>query len=308
MDPSVAIATTPPPPTTQTVCAVVVTYHPDSGLLRRVEKVTQQVAQMVIVDNGSPASFIGQIVEVSDKLGIHLILNASNEGVARALNTGAQWAASRGFRWVLTLDQDTAVAPDMIDSLAEAFRCYPLQERLAVIGSNYRDKVTGRVLSDDVIGPNSSPGREMITVLTSGSLVSVDAFQAIGGFREDFFVDCVDHEYCLRARANGFRVLMTSKPVMEHGIGYLREHRLLWKRVGTSNHSPLRQYFMTRNTLILAREYIGKEPRWVFVSLWAWVKSIALVLLFEEERIPKIENIIRGCIDGVLGRTSILGS
>jgi rhamnosyltransferase len=308
MEPAMAIETTPPPPVAQTICAVIVTYHPDSDLFDRIERVAKQVAQTVIVDNGSPGSCIEQIRKVADKLAMHLILNASNEGIACALNEGARWAVSRGYRWVLTLDQDTVVAPDMIDSLAEVFRCYPFPERLAVIGSNYRHKANGRVLCDDMIGSNGSPGREMKTVLTSGSLVSADAFQAIGGFRDEFFIDCVDHEYCLRARAHGFNIMMTSKPVMEHGLGYLTEHRLLWRKVGTSNHSPARRYFMTRNTLILAREYIGTEPQWILRYLWASVKSILLVCLFEKERIPKVKNIIRGCIDGILGRTSILGS
>ena len=290
----------------ETVCAVVVTYYPDSGLFGRIEKVVKQVGQTVIVDNGSPESCLEQIREVADKFAthLHLVLNPSNEGVASALNTGTRWAASQGYRWVLTLDQDTTVAPNMIASLEEVARCYPLPESLAVIGSNYRDKTNGRVLCDDAIGSDSSPGREVTVVLTSGSLVSVRAFQTIGGFRDDFFIDCVDFEYCLRARARGFHIALTSKPVMEHGIGSLIEHRFLWRRVGTSNHSPSRQYFLARNSVLLGREYIDREPRWILKYLWLWAKSIVLVCLFEKERVQKAKNIIRGCVDGFLGRTS----
>jgi rhamnosyltransferase len=306
MEACVAIEMTPPPPVEQTVCAVIVTYYPDAGLSSRVERVAKQVSQTVIVDNGSPKACIERIKTIANELGTHLILNSSNEGIACALNAGARWAAFRGYRWVLTLDQDTAVAPDMIDTLSEVFRWYPVPERLAIIGSNYTDKATGRLPCDErtKFKFNGSPGREMISVLTSGSLVSVDAYQVIGGFRDEFFIDCVDHEYCLRARAHGFNVLMTSKPVMEHGIGRLTEHQLLWRRVGTSNHSPIRQYFLARNSLILAREYIGKEPRWILGYLWLWAKLILLVLMFEEERILKMGNFIRGCVDGLLGRTS----
>ncbi len=136
--------------------------------------------------------------------------------------------------------KDTQVAPDMVDSLTEAFRWYSFPERVAVIGSNYRDKATGKIL-DEGSCRMASPAREMVAVLTSGSLVSVDALRAVGGFRDEFFIDCVDFEYCLRARSTGFHVLVTCKPVMEHGIGHPSGHRLLWKTFGTSNHSPLRQ-------------------------------------------------------------------
>jgi len=278
-----------------------VTYYPDLGLVDRIERVTKQVAQTVIVDNGSSEAHIEQIRKIAIRWPLYMILNATNEGIARALNAGAQWAASQGYRWILTLDQDTVVSPDMLGSMVETFRSCPYPDRLAVIGSNYRDKVTGRVLSE-VIGSKSSTDIE--TVLTSGSLISIDAFEVIGGFRDEFFIDCVDHEYCLNARAHGFHIVLTPKPVMEHGIGHTTEHRLLWKTVATSNHSPARQYFITRNTLIMAQEYIGKEPRWVLRYLWAWMKSILRMCLFEEKRIAKMKQIVRGFHDGVLKRTN----
>ena len=300
--PSVATLIMPPQPVAQTICAVVVTYYPDPGIADRIEKIRKQVGQTVIVDNGSPSSSVEEIKQIGEQPGVHLILNASNQGIARALNAGARWAASQGYRWVLTLDQDTAVGPEMVDSLSGVFRSYPFSERVAVIGSNYRHKVTGKVWLDE----GSSPAREMKTVLTSGSLVSVDAFEAIGGFRDDFFIDCVDHEYCLRARARGYRILMTSKPVMEHGMGFLTEHRLLGRKFGTSNHSPLRRYFVARNSVILVREFLSTEPEWVLWYLWMYAKSILLICLFEGERISKVKNTIRGCIDGILGRTRIV--
>jgi rhamnosyltransferase len=295
------------PPTTQTICAVVVTYHPDSGLADRIEKITRQVGQTVIVDNGSRSSCVEQIREVVERLGIHLIPNASNEGMACALNTGVRWAASQGYKWVLTLDQDTEVAPDMVDSIAEVFESYPSPERAAVIGSNYRHKGSGKVWYSEPIGHNLSPWREIETVLTSGSLISIEVFEAIGGFRDDFFVDCVDQEYCLRARAHGYRVLMTSKPVMIHGMGFPTEHRLLGRKFGTSNHSPLRRYFVARNSVILVREYLRAEPQWLFWYLWTYAKSMVLICLFEDQRILKVKSTFRGFIDGILGRRSPVG-
>ncbi len=302
---SIASDSAIPLPAVKTVCAIVVTYHPDSGFADRMERVAKQVGQIVIVDNRSQGESVERIQEVAERLRIHLISNACNEGIARALNTGVRWAASQGYRWVLTLDQDTSVAEDMVSSLAGVFRSYPFPRQVAVIGSNYRDRVSGRTLCDDPIQPGGFCGREVKTVFTSGSLVSVDSFTFIGGFREDFFVDCVDHEYCLRARSHGYRILMTAKPVMEHDLGVQSQHRLLWKRFHTSNHSTFRRYFMARNTTILVREYTIAEPVWILQCLWTFAKSMLLVCLFETHRIAKVKGTIRGCIDGILGRTVI---
>jgi rhamnosyltransferase len=304
--PSASLHTEPSRAVAETICAVFVTYFPDEGLLGRVGRVAAQVLQTVIVDNGSSLSCIEQLKRIADSPAIHLILNPRNEGLAAGLNTGIHWAASRGFQWALTLDQDTTVAPDMIETLAALVNCYSAPERLAVVGSNYRHKVNGTLFHETVTGANDFPGREMASVLTSGSLVSINVFQAIGRFREDFFVDCVDHEYCLRARSRGFHVVLTSKPVMEHSIGHVTGHRLLWRTVNTSNHPPVRRYFTIRNMLILTKEYFAKEPRWIVYALWGLIKSVILICFFEKDRMTKLRYILQGCIDGVLGRTGPL--
>jgi rhamnosyltransferase len=302
---TVATDTAAPLPSPRTVCAVVVTYHPDSGFGDRMERVAKQVDQIVVVDNRSQGESVARIQEAVERLGIHLIPNASNEGIARALNTGVRWASSQGYRWVLTLDQDTLAASDMVSSLADVFRNYPVPQQVAVIGSNYQDKLSKPTSSENPIEHGVFRGREMKTVMTSGSLVSVDAFTSTGGFRDDFFIDCVDHEYCLRARRRGYRVLITTKPVMEHGPGAPSEHRLLWKKFPVSNHSVLRRYFMARNTTILVREFAIAEPGWIFHYLWDSAKSLFLLCLFETHRMAKLKASIRGFVDGVLGRVSI---
>ena len=294
----------PKSPEFQATCAVVVTYHPDPGLFDRLKILSPQVHSTVIVDNGSSDQTVQCLREIASSLGSHLILNSRNEGVARALNRGAGWAVAQGYSWMLMLDQDTTVSPTIVASLAEIFLRDPSSGNLAIIGSNYTDKATGE-LKTEFGQAGVVPAQEMVSVLTSGSLLSLAAYQAVGPFRDDFFIDCVDHEYCLRARSRGFRVVMTSHAVMTHGIGHLTRHRFLWKTVGTSNHEPARQYFMSRNTWILAREYLINEPRWIFGYLWAWVKSIVVICLFERSRFKKLKNITYGCIDGLLGRTKM---
>jgi rhamnosyltransferase len=292
-------------PARDVVCAIVVTFNPDSDLCSRLERIARQLPRVVIVDNCSTAPCVVQLTKSADQLGIHLILNSSNMGIARALNQGVRWAAEQGFGWVLALDQDTIIAPEMVESLGRVYRASTSPAAIAVIGSNFR-RPGNATPFHNFTNLNGAFGREVKTVITSGSLMSLDVFHAIGGFRDDFFIDSVDLEYCLRARAHGFRVMMSSVPLMDHSIGRVSDHRLPWKNTGTSNHPPWRHYFMARNTMILAREYISKEPSWVLSSLWSRVKSILLVLFFERERLPKIRYFALGLIDGVLGRTNKL--
>jgi rhamnosyltransferase len=291
-------------PTAENTCALIVTYHPDIHLAARIEKILPQVHRIVVVDNGSSPSCVQPLRDLADQSGVHLISNPRNEGLARALNEGTQWAADNAYQWVLQLDQDTTVEPDMLDSLAQVFRQDRAPQSIAIIGANYIDKVTGKP------GAALSPfiATDEVAVLTSGSLLSLNAFRALGGFRDDFFIDCVDFEYCLRARAHGFRVVMTSRPVMTHGVGHLTQHRFLGTSVSAANHSPERRYFISRNSLIIARQYLLQEPRWILKYLSSLLKLVVIICLFEKARFAKLRYIFRGCVDGLLGRMGGLPS
>jgi rhamnosyltransferase len=285
-------------PTSSTTCAVVVTYHPSEDLFDRINRVTEQVDRAVIVDNGSPTSCIEWLKAAADGRRVHLILNRRNEGVAHALNQGAKWAADQGYAWAFTLDQDTLIDEDALKSLFAVHEAFPQNEELAVIGSNYTDPRTGRPL----LRPNTrrrSPWKEEKTVITSGSLLSLSAYSAIGPFREEFFIDCVDFEYCLRARSRSFRVVLACRPSMQHVIGATTMHTVLRKTTGTSNHIPTRRYYMTRNLLVLVREYLTTEPAWVLSSLSTHLKSTVAMLLFEDHKLFKLKYLVMGMMDGL---------
>jgi rhamnosyltransferase len=290
-------------PTREAICAVIVTRDPDAGLFSRMEKVRTQVHRAVLVDNGSEDLCVSRLSEVATSLKVHLIVNSANQGVARGLNQGARYAKEQHYRWILTLDQDTSVDADMVDSLIAVYHQIPDKTRLAVIGSNYTNSINGRLAVANPDGSHSW-GKEVKAVITSGSLISLNALYEVGGFRDEFFIDCVDSEYCLRARSKGFRIALSSRPLMQHRIGDLTEHHLPWKTTGTTNHTPQRQYFMTRNTVILACEYLGREPRWVLSTLWSRMKSLLLICLFEKERFQKLSHALMGALDGIRKKTN----
>jgi rhamnosyltransferase len=293
-------------PSRESVCAVIVTHNPDAGFLSRVERVRPQVTEVVIVDNGSAEPALGEIRQLENQSRVHLILNQINQGIAHALNRGAQWAASKGHRWILTLDQDTVVASGMVGALAEVYRALPDPQRVAVIGSNYTHRENGKLATKAEC--EASPGAaEVQAVITSGSLIPLSVLEEIGGFREEFFVDCVDVDYCLRARSRGFRVLRTSAPLMLHSVGNLSEHRLLWKQMATTNHSPWRRYLQVRNTVILAREYFGRDPALVLSALGARSQAMLRVCLFETQRLRKLGYCWLGVVDGVRGKMNRFG-
>ena len=280
------------------ICSVIVTYHPDAGVPDRIKHLRDQVGKVVVVDNNSGIVELSALKQLSLELGVHLICNNENLGVGAALNQGVRWAAEQGYALILTLDQDTVIANDMVATLGAVYENFPEKQKLAVIGSNYADPNSGRLFWTPSQG-NHCAWQEVRTVITSGSLVSAAAYLTIGPFREEFFIDCIDLEYCLRARSRGFKVVLARRPLMKHPIGATTMHSLFWKRTGTSNHLSVRRYYMTRNHVVLVREYLRKEPRWALATLYSRLKSTILMCLFEENRFSKLGYTAMGFLDGL---------
>ena len=283
------------------VCAIVVTYHPDAALPARLRGVSPQVGKTVIVDNGSSDAERGMLREAAADPGIELVFNGENLGLARALNIGIQRAATLGYSWVLLLDQDTRVELDMVRTLLAIHDSFPDRERLAVLGSNFSDATERRT---DAVGHESldEHWQEVERVITSGSLLPLEAHFAVGPFREEFFIDYVDEEYCLRAKAKGYRIIKSRKHLMSHAIGSPTVHKIFGTGKWTTNHAPDRRYYIARNNTVLLREYGNyRAGMWAWKSFRRCLRQCKRIALYEDLKTRKIAAVIHGLWDGIRG-------
>jgi rhamnosyltransferase len=282
------------------VCAIAVTYHPDPELPARLGLILPQVGALMIVDNGSGEAGIRMLRELAAHPSITVVLNSENLGIARALNIGIQRAAALGFRWVLLLDQDSRVDGDMVRELIAVQAAFPERDKLAVVGSGFLDPNKG----SGEAGHESpaDPWDEVESVITSGSLIPLATHAAVGPFREEFFIDYVDIDYCLRARAKGYRVIKTRKPIMSHAIGAYTQHSVLWTHKWTTNHSPDRRYYIARNDTVLLREYGNYVlGLWALKSFSRCLRLCKRIALYEQLKSDKIGAVAQGWWDGIRG-------
>jgi len=286
-------------PRSQSVASVIVTYHPDPEFPARLERVVGQVGRVILVDNDSAPPIRIALRRLASEA-VDLIENERNEGIARALNQGMARASALGFFWVLTLDQDSEVDPDLIQGLRSIYARCPKRDRVGIIQSNARSKHSGQVA---VRCKESAPGFvEAKTVITSGSLVALSAYKTVGPFREDFYIEGVDLEYCLRLRRHGFKILLSCRPLMVHAAGRMEEHRLFRRTVVVANHAPWRYYYMAHNLARIVAMYFRFEPIWVFSAMVNFAKVLVKLMLFEDRRLDKIRYIAAGIWDAVTGR------
>ena len=279
------------------VCAVVVAYYPGTDFQNGLDNILHQVDVLVVVDNTSDGPFKKALeARLADVKGIHFVANPTNLGVAAALNQGLNKASQLGCDWLLTLDQDSRCYPDMVQTLLSVkAACVPPP---TVIGGNYLDTRNKRMKV-----PLGTVGEffDQKTVITSGCLVEVSSAQSIGGFREDYFIDQLDHEFCLRVRGHGGRVVISRKPVMEHSVG---EADGAWLPLlgYLPNHSVIRKYYVARNSLVTIARYWRTEPDWCLRRLIRLTLGFLLLATLERQSLAKVRAFAAGVADAVMGR------
>lgn len=285
----------PPAPSEMNVCAVVVAYFPDEGFEARLQTILPQVAKLVVVDNTPDAiSLSPDLIEAWGER-LHCIANHANRGVATALNQGLEHALRQGYPWVLTLDQDTQCYPNMLAILGKVYEnCSP---RPAVIGSNYLDPRNHK----PKVPTQGNDCLEQKTVITSGSLVNAKIAHLIGGFREDYFIDQVDHEFCLRLQTQGCRVVISREPVMAHSVGHPGGVNVPLLGI-LPNHPPLRKYYIARNTVVTISAYWRQEPEWCLRRFVRLILGLGHMAVLEQNRLAKVRAFSAGIADGIFHR------
>jgi len=285
-------------PNINNICAIVITYHPDKELYGRIERIVSQVNKVIIVDNGSSKACIEMLKRISSDLGVYLVLNNNNMGVATALNNGFDFVnnCDYSYEWCLTMDQDTILYPHMVQNLIKAYKDCPFREEVGIIGSNYEEHATGRILFNNK--KENKSWAEVEHLPTSGCLTSIPIFKFVGRFRDDLFIDYVDTEYCMRLKEYGFRVLISPNVNMKHPLGnykFDKLYKFLFGRDMITNYPPIRHYYWTRNGIILIRERFWKNMKWAIKELYyLMIRRVMIVLLFEDLKIKKIRNIFLG--------------
>jgi rhamnosyltransferase len=297
------------------IFAVVVTYLPQvQPLVDLLTVLAPQVTRILVVDNTSMDD--DRVDSLCQKLhfpNVELTRLGSNFGIAKAFNIGIEAAISEGATHVLLSDQDSQPSFDMVSGLVRAeIELKKSGVPLAAIGPSFTNINSGDLFPFlvDVKGSlffgrrSASPEHphiEALTLISSGTLISVAAIKAIGLMREDFFIDSVDTEWCYRARALGYRLYGTAWATMLHRMGdsSLRVWYFGWFRANA--YSPLRVYYQIRNLVRL--HYLGyKGIRWRIRNIWSILGIFYFHVLYGKNRLEALRMAFRGLSDAFGGR------
>jgi rhamnosyltransferase len=277
------------------VLAVVPLYYPSSAIWARWSDWAAGVDRLLLFDNTpdarEPAAWCP-----APSGNVTYVAAGGNRGVAAAFNAAARMAARGDFTHILTLDQDSVPPPDLAITL---FHSLPSAEwlRTGLVGPQHA--------REDIRLVERASATPVERLMSSGCLVNLDAWRAVGGYNEQFFMDHVDSDFCLRLRRAGYRIVCCHQVVMPHRLGASRVHVLLGRRFLVNHHPPARRYTMARNTVglcsLYGRNFPGLRRRQTRELAGLAIK----ILLFERRKGAQLIAILRGLWDGFRGRQSL---
>jgi rhamnosyltransferase len=246
------------------IAAVVVWYNPDKlneyTAVQNILTYSNYLEKVYIVDN-SNANNYKMSVNISNSI---YIPNNDNFGIARGLNQGCTMAKEDGFEWVLTMDQDSRWDNDDIALyLSEAENIYIHNNRIVSFSPMLRgEKEVHSVLGDiRLLFFNQTNLKKIVLTsgyefidrtITSGNILSLQAWMQVGKFNELLFIDEVDYEFCYRIINNEYQIVKMLTCSMNHTIG---EPKKFFFPQHFAFHHNERIYYIIRNMIYILTNF-----------------------------------------------------
>ncbi len=229
---------------------------------------------VVVVDNGSTDDSVSKLRAYSSRYPIVLLETGCNLGYAGGNNVGTRHALECGADFVLVLNNDTTVAPDLLEKLMDAARRNPdagvfsarmlyfdNPEKVWFDGARWNASALqmewpGQGASEIELG---TIDHDTDYACGAAMFFRGEVARQIGLLDEEFFLVWEEVDWSFRARRAGWRCLVVPAARIWHKIGVSFGSEI----------SPLRMYFSIRNELLWFSRHAPASAR-----LRLWTKNL----------------------------------
>ncbi|MBI5670126.1 MAG: glycosyltransferase family 2 protein [Chloroflexi bacterium] len=274
--------------------------------LRSLEHLTYPNVEVIVVDNDSADGSVDAFKQAHP--GVQIIQTGANLGFTGGNNVGIRYALKHGADYVMLLNNDTVVAPDMVDILIEAMEANP---RIGVSGPtiyyysapeiiwsaggtiDWRHGTTSMIgLNEEDKSQFGNAPRPVDFVTGCCLLARRDVWEQAGLLDEKFFMYYEETEWCVRASRAGYQIVHVPTAMLWHKIS-----------IESRAASPRTHYYMTRNRLLfLSRTRAGVQP--ILYTLAEYTRTLvswSVSARWHDKR-PLRDVMLRAIKDYSLGR------
>lgn len=271
------------------ICAIIITYNVGKNIENVVNAIKEQVTFVILIDNGSNSDTTKILLELKhNNKNVEVILNEENLGIAKAINIGVDLAKNKKCDWILTLDHDTICQKDMIKNMLYVYEKYNNKELIAMLSP----KVFETTKKCYITPKEKGLFNEVNECIQSGSLIKLDVFDKIGYFNEKLFIYHVDYEFCERVILNKMKILQCNNTVIYHEEGYKVPKNFLNITTYYNNYSKLATYYISRNTIYMAKKYN-------FLYSKRILKDLVYITIFDKDKAEKLKYLFYGISDAI---------
>ena len=282
------------------IAALVILYQYDEHVIENIESYQNQVDIVYAYDNSTSKNH-GIETKLKEISNLVFVDGRGNQGISHAVNVVAKMAKKEGYQWLITFDQDSVAAEDMIKIMGDFIETYPKIETVGMIGPNIKNNKLKFV-------PAKNDFSYRDWVIQSGALHNLNAYEAIKGYDENLFIDEVDVEYCARLVMKKYKILILNHAVLSHNT--LDDNvKILFKKgryLSINKYSPMRYYFIIRNNLYCIKKYKKSSPKF-YAEYRRQLITAFLTLPYEVEKWPRLKAVFFGVYDFLcnhMGKTS----
>lgn len=260
-------------------------YEVTRECIRSLLEAANSELAIVLVDNESNET---ELAAVRKKFpSVEVVANERNEGFCRASNQGIARALERGADYVLVLNNDTVVDGGFFSAAEETIRrwgdraivvpkilWYGERERIWFCGGKL-NLWTGVYRNLYAKQRDDKRIEEAVVDIGSGCCLLVPAacFEKAGGFDRNLFMYCEDLDFSLRIRGRGYSLVVSPETRIYHHVSlsgreatadrrYYMTRNLIWvlSRHGTFGQRVSQVAFLTLRTLFrIGRLFLGSD-------------------------------------------------
>jgi rhamnosyltransferase len=254
--------------TEKNLCAVVVWYNPNEEIARNILRYNEGVYKVFVIDNSDKSNQLLLDELKLENVCYHFI--GENRGIAAALNIGFEYAHKHHAEWVLTMDQDSIFEGESFDNYKKEIRGYTDKSEVGIFSIKHNF-----INLDEKAGDRY---REKKWAMCSGNIISYQAYHRAGGYREDFFVDWVDYEFCVRIKKANYKIIECTQVLLKHFLGEsIMETTFFGSKKYIPDYPLWRKYYLARNIYLTAKAH--KSIR--CSMYWRLVQEFKQVLLYD---------------------------
>ena len=271
--------------TPNNICFIIITYNPQKDFEDNIKPLLKYNKQVYIFDNNSNKKNV-----LKNLKNIEVFFCNKNQGYASGINYFIKKKIN-DHEWFCMLDQDSILDLKYLEYINKFVDF--TKSNIGLIGTNVKYKNMNKKLI------NFKTSKKVIrqkTLICSGTLINRSIIKKFGYLKDDFFMEYIDVEYCLRIEKQKYSNYITNTAFLNQSFGNNEKYYFLGKQISIDNHEPIRYFYRSRNFKYCIKKYFTYETKEILIHMFNFFKMYTKIVFFENYKLKKTYFIIKGLL------------